>query len=530
MSDTLLRNHVNHLMHRRQLMRASLLAAGTLALGTKASILAQDATPAATAAVPEGGRLRVAFEGAGSAENLNQMAMTGIDFMRQSHVQEPLARFRGAEQELVLAEAIAPNADGSVWTIALRPNVTWHDGSPFTAADVLSTIAFNQDLANGGLYLPLVANIDTANATIVDDLTLELPLLRPANDLHLLLGAGEILIFQDGFTDTTTMNGTGPFKLASFTPAQSSLLTRNETYWGYPERGPYLDEIELLSLMGATARVNAVEAGQADLAPSIGYADGKRLEASDTVKIVAAEAPDVQSLAFVMRVSEEPFSDIRLRHAVKFGTDRQALIETAFLGFGILGNDLYGIGQAAYNDAIPQRTFDPEAAIALVQEAGAEGLTFEFVVPQGYAGAVEAATVLAEQLKAIGLNPTLTTIPMEEFSISMVQGTLTSPLTFGVGGGFLMSTTWQFNYTPGAGTNLSGWDDPEWLAGFAESQSTPDPARRTELLDALQEQLWDEGGDLVWGYSTALIAKTPRLQGVPATYYPILTRSYFAAE
>lgn len=310
MSDAPLRNYLNNLMHRRQLMRASLLAAGTLALGTKASALAQGATPAATAAMPEGGRLRVAFEGAGSAENLNQMALTGIDFMRQSHVQEPLARFRGAEQEMVLAEAITPNADGSVWTIALRPNVTWHDGSPFIAADVLSTIAFNQDPANGGLYLPLVANIDTTNATIVDDLTLELPLLHPANDLHLLLGAGEILIFKDGFADTTTMNGTGPFRLTSFTPAQSSLLTRNEAYWGYPERGPYLDEIELLSLMGATARVNAVEAGQADLAPSIGYADGKRLESSDTVEIVAAEAPDVQSLAFVMRVSEEPFSDM----------------------------------------------------------------------------------------------------------------------------------------------------------------------------------------------------------------------------
>lgn len=165
-----------------------------------------------------------------------------------------------------------------------------------------------------------------------------------------------------------------------------------------------------------------------------------------------------------------------------------------------------------------------------MQEAGAEGLAFEFLVPQGYAGAVEAATVLTEQLKAIGLNPTLTTISMEELSTSMVAGTLTSPLTFGVGGGFLMSTTWQFNYTPGAGTNLSGWDDPEWLAGFAESQSTPDPARRMELLNVLQERLWDEGGDLVWGFSTALVAKAPGLQGVPASYYPILTRSYFAVD
>lgn len=159
-----------------------------------------------------------------------------------------------------LAESIEPNADAMSWTLRLRPDATLHDGAPVRAADAAFSL---RALATSPFYGQFLADIDVAALQVRDDRTLELPLLRPRADLVEGALAIGIAVFPEDTLDFTAPVGSGPFRVRSFEPARSTVLAAYPDHWA---GAPLVDEVEILTIAEAAARLDAVRSGELDIA------------------------------------------------------------------------------------------------------------------------------------------------------------------------------------------------------------------------------------------------------------------------
>jgi peptide/nickel transport system substrate-binding protein len=320
----------------------------------------------------------------------------------------------------------------------------------------------------------------------------------------------ELAIVKEGTkpADMKEPIATGPFKYVSFTPGQRSLFTRNENY--FIEGKPYLDELEIISIDDSAARLNALLAGQVDAVDVLDFAQAKSLEGNDAVVLIVGDAPSGTQIA--MRVDQEPFKDKRVRQALRLLIDRPRTLEIAQLGFGSLGNDLFGKGYPSYNDQLPQREYDPEKAKALLKAAGAEGLALELVTSKALAGMVETAQAFEEQAKAGGAQIKLKQVSPSDIYNQDV-GYLKWPFS---------TTSWPHSFELQAQLGLlknsifneTHWDRPAWEARFREAQGIADEQSRNEIFFELQEVLWNEGGYIVWGFQPFLDATSAKVHGI----------------
>ena len=267
------------------------------------SSAAEPATTAADAGIKRGGRLRVGHVGGGKNESFNPaLGSTFVDLSRYLNMYDLLVRVRPDwSLEPCLATEWETNADATLWTIKLRPDVTWHDGSPFTADDVIFTIRSWGDekhIAHANASL-----LDLNGLKAVDPLTLEIPLKSPnARLLDGFTGQNQVII-KDGTTTFDKPIGTGPFVFQEFTPGERSLCTANPNYWDAGK--PYVDEWEDISIDDPTARLNALLGGEIDMMSQIEPTRAKvHLEDG---KIQVLRAPSTAAHVFLMAIDVAPF-------------------------------------------------------------------------------------------------------------------------------------------------------------------------------------------------------------------------------
>lgn len=511
---------------RRRLLR---LAAGTGATAVTGPWLAgcssDSRTGPGSAAVrsnaepARGGRLRVGALGAAGATLAPADVQGNADYLAVLHVFDSLTLLRGGKVELSLAESIEPNADASSWTLRLQPDALFHDGSPVRAADAVYSL---RTLAASPFFGQFLADIDVSNLAVRDDRTVEMPLLRPRADLVDGALAIGITVFPDGTEDLTTAIGSGPFRLASFEPGSSTVLERNPDYWA---GAPLLDEVEILTIPDAAARLNGVRSGDLDLAMRV-TAAGVSAQESEDVRILRGGGADADVLGFVMNVTRAPFDDPSVRLAAKLACDRQAIVDAVFLGEGVVGNDLMGMGLPGYDDTIPQRAFDPDEARRLFRAAGVTEVPLK--VADLTPGIVAAGEVYAEQLRAVGVRAQLERAdPASYFNdyatllATPFQGQyyLNRPVAAALP--FLTGAESTFN--------VSNYADAAYDGLLAQAQATLDDDARAEVFHEAQRTLWEEGGDVLWGYQGVLHATSGAVEGVSISQsFPYLNEASLA--
>ena len=317
-----------------------------------------------------GGRLRVGHVGAGKGESFNPARGSSfIDASRYYNLFDPLSRVSPTlEIEPGLALEWNPNNDSTVWEIKLRPDVTWHDGKPFTADDVIYTLQEMNDAKH--ISHSSVTNIKLGDVKKLNDLSLRIPLKAPNARLFDSFVQQNTVIIQDGAKDFSKPVGTGAFVFESFSVGERSLCKRNPDYWD--EGKPYVDEWEDISIDDNAARLNALLAGEIDMMSQLPFAQAKDQQQRGEIQVLAADSPAVQ--VFIMAVDIAPFDDERVRQAFRLIPDRQALIDGALFGFGTAGNDLAGKGLPFFAEDLPVREQDLDEARSLLKQAGAENL------------------------------------------------------------------------------------------------------------------------------------------------------------
>jgi peptide/nickel transport system substrate-binding protein len=453
---------------------------------------------AAQTAPRRGGTVTVHMGSEQRILNGSLRASTGV-YVIAAKMQEPLVEIDFAGRPVpMLATAWESSADGQTHTFRLRQGVRWHDGKPFTSADVQYTAMemWKKHLNYGTalqLYLEAVDTPDTHTAVfrysrpMPQDL-----LLRAMVDLgyispkHVFAGTNVL----ENAANTAPI-GTGPFKFVQYERGQFVIADRNPDYWN--EGLPYLDRIVWRFITDKAAATAAMEAGQVQISPysSLPLADLDRLRRDNrfTVSTRGNEGNAVtNTVEFNCR--RDFFKDVRVRRAICHALDVDFFAENFLYGFGKRGTGpIPSTSEAFYTPGIPQPEFDRRRAEALLDQAGfrrgAGGVRFRVrLLPAPWGEDIALwATFIQQSLQQIG-------IPVEIVRYD-AAGYLTNVYrdhNFDLATGWhqyrndpaVSTTVWYRSGSPPGSpwTNQFGWQSDEVDRLIDEAGTALDPAVR----------------------------------------------------
>jgi peptide/nickel transport system substrate-binding protein/glutathione transport system substrate-binding protein len=296
------------------------------------------------------------------------------------------------------------NPDPLTFVFKLRRGVKFHKGQSFTARDVKFSLERILDPATGAT---LRSNLLGIQIETPDDYTIRIRLKEPDATLAVVMGMAESAILSEEWMKTNPnvkveANGTGPFILAEHDPKVRILLKRNPTFF---ERGlPYLDQAEIRMISNDGARVNALRSRAVDMIDFVPWKDIDTLQKERGLEVQAAGGA-FMNLWF--NTSKKPFDNPRVRRAVAFAIDREAVSTAAFFGHG---TPLYGPPTAPdswwYNaDFAHAFPYNKEKARQLLAEAGyPNGFKVELAVYQGLAIYTQTAQIVQANLKEVGID------------------------------------------------------------------------------------------------------------------------------
>jgi len=411
-----------------------------------------------------------------------------------------------------LAVSAEPDKTATVWRVKLRSGVTFHNGKPLTADDVLYSIRYVLNPKNNAEAISRIAAIDGGASRVVSPTEVELHLKRPIGDTPGDLLADKALwIVPAGTTDFSKPMGTGPFTFKSWQPGVRALYERNPNYWQSDANGhlPWVDSLEFQTIVDDTARLNALLGGQVQEILNISLVTAKAQASNSAVVVIRTPQPTVTPI--YMQIDAPMFKDIRVRHALKLILDRKEMVDNILLGFGSIGNDLFGKGLPSYNAEIEQRAHDPEQATALLKQAGVGHLNLTLPTAAAAGGMVESATAFKQQAAPAGVDVTLQKIDAGTYFTNKLYLKVPFYQTSNVDD--FVGTTLDL-LLPNSPYNETHWYDKQWAAQFSKAQAIVDADQRNAAYKALQEPLWDRGGYLIWGFFETLDATSPKVHGI----------------
>lgn len=298
------------------------------------------------------------------------------------------------------------NGDGTVYRFTLADGVTWHDGDPFSAEDVVYTFDRLRDPDSGFPTADLYANIVSVEAT--GDLEVTFTLDQPNPFFLYDLSDNHALVIKNGTADATNFNGTGPFKLVNYAPEDRITMARNDAYF-IPDQ-PKLDELEILFFNDETASINALIGGQVDLVLRMSTSLFQSLEQETGINAVAVPTNGFDAVR--LRTDRAPGNDERVVQAFRLATDRDAIFQIVQQGYGAIGHDTpIGPSYGPYYNPAPLPPRDPAAAKALLAEAGyPDGLDMVLHTPDT-GGRPDLAAILKQQWEEAGIRVDISVEP-----------------------------------------------------------------------------------------------------------------------
>jgi len=504
---------------RREVLRGGLAGGALLASGALLGSLGTANAGAAAPKVKSGGALKVGTTGGGPSDSIDaHFATSDPDISRMWQLYEPLAvRDADFNFQYKLAESITPGKVPDVWTVKLRPGVTFHNGKAVTAEDVIFSLQRILDPKNPGTGAASISYVDIAKTKALDAHTVEIALTIPNVGFPDDVGQYFNGIVPVGYNPKAPI-GTGPFRYQSFTPGEQSVFVRYADYWDTPA---IVDSVTIIDFADDTARLNALLAGQLDAIDNLPAAQLSSVQSNPGLKALISQCGAWQP--FTMRVDQAPFSDVRVRQAFRLMVNRPQMIEQALSGQGRVANDLYAPYDPAYDSALPQRHQDIAQAKSLLKAAGHSDLTVQLTTSPVYQGIVQAAEVFVQQASQAGVKVNLNQVPTGTF-----YGPNYLKWTFAQDFWFTRNYLGQVaqGSLPNSPFNETHWANPQFDSLIKQAMAELDTAKRTDLLHEAQTLEYDMGGYIVWSFSNQLDAYSasvtgfaPARSGVPLTNY-----------
>jgi peptide/nickel transport system substrate-binding protein len=306
-----------------------------------------------------------------------------------------------------LATAWSISEDGLTYTLILAEGVSFHDDSPFTATDVVWTYNRLRNPDLGFATSSLYSNILSIDA--VDDHTVIFNLENPNPFFLYDLSDNHALIIKDGTEDASDFNGTGPFKVANYSPEDRIILEANTDY--FIEGQPKLAGVEIIFFPDDIAMIDALRGGQIDLVMRMSTSLFESLQDEDGIETVAIPTNGFDLIR--LRSDREPGNDPMVIQAMKLATDREAIFALVQQGYGAVGNDspIGPLYDTYYDPDVSPPARDVEAAKDLLIKAGySDGLELVLHVPDS-GGRPDLAAVLQQQWAEANINVEISVEP-----------------------------------------------------------------------------------------------------------------------
>lgn len=411
-----------------------------------------------------------------------------------------------------LAESWEVSADQKTWTFALRDGVTFSNDKPFTAEDVVAS--FEYYLADDTATQEKNKIQAITSVTAPDDRTVVIELSQPTATFAAGIVWVKVMDMDSiGQIDKDPI-GTGPYTVSAFTPDNSLTLVRNPSYFG---DAPELETIKIEKAAESTAAVTGLRSGDIDVLWSVPQGDVAQFENDSAVALVRPENPS-QWPSWEMDATSAPFNDVRARQALAYAIDRDAVLEAAYAGQGLVSptNNALSENNPWFGGELVDYSYDLDKAKALFAEAGVtEGSTLTWWGVAGqYPEWNTSAEILQASLKEIGI-----TLKIENNDI----GTWVDKF-YPSGKSYPGTIVPNFQSTPPEpayslnfyqeGRCECNWVSPDFAAAFDAALAEPDETLRAGHWATVQEILNREVPLIVPIQATVVTATDSALGGI----------------
>nr|WP_314076004.1 ABC transporter substrate-binding protein [uncultured Roseococcus sp.] len=439
-----------------------------------------------------------------------------------------------------------------LWEVRLRRGVTFHDGTPFTADDVVFTYSRVPEVINSpsslARYTRAVSRIE-----VVDDHTIRLHTAEPVPLMPMMMGAFTIVSRRHG-TGAVTSDynsgraaiGTGPYRFVSYAPGDRVALVRNPNWWGPAQ--PW-ERVTIRMLPSDSARVAALRAGDVDAIDAVPTRDVGAMRRAGNLNIV--EKPGLRLIYLYLDVNRpvsplvtdhngrpmtvNPLGDPRVRRALSMAINRPGIARQLMEGFAVPTGQLMPEGTMGYDPSIPVPAFDPEGARRLLTEAGyPQGFRIALNGPNDrYVNDGEIAQAIAQFWTRIGVRTDVSAQPAsiffsrvlrDEYSASLMgwsssTGEADTPLT-------AISATQDPARGRGSVLRASHYANPAVDTLIDRALATIDPRQREALYqEAIRDSIQRDVAAIPLHHQVNIWATRPGI-----TYAPRLQETSRAME
>jgi len=488
---------------RREVM-GWLVASGVTIAGAGSIVTSANVALAATP--KKGGRIKFASDLHGPSDTLDPGLNTStIDYSRSRAVYNSLCQ---ANDDLStrpeLAEEYSSNADNSEWTFKLRKGVKFHDGSNFTADDVLYTMSRHYGEKSTSTAKTLVADVKEWKK--IDSHTVKAIMKGPNADLPIILSTPQFKMLKDGTTDFQKANGTGPFRMTEFKPGVRSISKRNEHYW---REGANVEEIEITAITDAVARTSAFLSGDIDLMQALNPKAIKKVEATPGVGVWSV--PSGAYLGICCMTNTSPGNNADFVKAMQHIQRRKKIVKSILKGQGTVGNDhpinvAYG---ADHCGEMAQKEHDLDKAKFHLKKSGITST--ELNVAEVGPGMTDICLLAQREAKKIGLDLQIKKVPNDGYWGAVWMKTPMNVVTWNMRPS--ANTMMNLAFAPNAPWNDTLWKNERFGKLLVEVRGVTDAAKRHEMYCEMQK-LIAEGTDEFPGSGMVIPAHRNYVDGV----------------
>ena len=496
---------------RREFLRTATLLG--VAAATAYAMAGLPAPAQAQADLPKGGKIRIGMH-VQEIKDPHTISWVEPSNVLRSTVQYLTVTDQNNITHGELLEKWDASEDLKTWTLTIQKQATWRSGRPFTADDAIWNIKRALDPKTGSSVLGLMKGYMLEEYATgeqkdgkpvkstrlwsdkaiekVDDKTFRLnckaaQLAVPEHLFHypfFMLDPAENGAFKVG------MNGTGRFEIVAYNVGQNAVVRANKSYWGKPAN---LDEVEFIDLgTDSGALIAAMASRQVDGLYEVDFSELDAIKAIPDV--VVHPVTTAQTAVARGKYDQKPFSDVRVRQALKLAIDQQKVIDIVFRGTGTIGEHHHVAPVHPEYAKLPMAGQDIPKAKRLLAEAGfPNGIHLEIACKPSPAWELASVTVMAEMWKAAGIDVKINVMPSANF------WEVWQKVPFGY-------TSWTHRplgvmvlglaYRTGVPWNESSYSNPEFDSLLTQAEGILDPDKRRVVMAKL-EQLMQEDGPVV---------------------------------
>ena len=414
-----------------------------------------------------------------------------------------------------VAEKVEVLNDGTVYAFTVREGVKFHNGEEVTADDVVFSISRCAGMLDDNYYAAsgTLSGVESVKKT--GERTVEITLKAANAEFLACLATTNAAIIPANYEDQATAPvGTGPFKFVSRSPQENFIIERFDDYWGEKAK---LQKVNYL-IIESGSWVMSLKSGAIDMVAHMTADQVKSVEdqyviEKDTMKLVQA---------MYLNHSFEPFSDVRVRQALCYAVDKQAVIDFVCDGNGVaIGSSMFPAFSKYYVEELTDYyTVDIEKAKALLAEAGyADGFEFTITVPSNYPQHVQAGEVIAEMLKQIGVTAHIKQVEWATWTGDTYANRNFEATVVGFDASTLTASSLLQRWVSDYGKNMINFNSPTYDELYAKAVVCADVDEQTALFKQMLTILTEEAANVYIQDMYDMVAVNPYLTGLK--FYPM---------